>query len=201
MSKQEITKDLREKLSSYREHRIGVTKKKVLLLLLGGLSLSLSGSPRTSWKVLGALVNEWRELGRQSTERAINSLYASKLIEVKEESGGKLTLTLSENGKQRALTYDIVHMKISVPKVWDKLWRVISFDIPEDEKPVRDSLREHLFRLGFYELQKSVFIHPFECLDEIRYIAGLYGAGKYIRYILAVHVDNEVFLKNFFSIK
>src|SRR3989344_6630878 len=123
-------------------------------MLAGGLALSLSGSPRTSWKILGALAKEWRELGRQSAERAINSLYASKLLEVREGAEGALTLVLSEDGKRRALTYNLIHMKIKVPAVWDRMWRIISFDVPEHEKIIRDSLRGHLFRLNFYELHK-----------------------------------------------
>lgn len=200
MSTVEIAKNVRGRLATYKEHRIGTVKKQALLILLGGLSLSLSGSPRTSWKILGALIKEWRELGRQSAERVVNSLYASKLVEVKENANGTLTLVLSEKGRQRALTYDIVRMKIQTPPRWDNRWRIVSFDIPEDEKAARDSFREHLFRLGFYELHRSVFIHPFDCLEELLYIAGLYGVGTYIHFILAVHVDNEAKLKRFFGL-
>lgn len=201
MSKEERIGNIRDKLASHKEHRIGVAKKKALLLLFGGLSLGLSGSPKTSWKILGVLTREWKELGRQAAERAVNSLYSSKLVEVKENDDGTHTLTLSEKGRKKALRYDMVHMRIKIPSTWDRLWRIVSFDVPEDEKSTRDSLREHLFRLGFYELHKSVFIYPFECLDEIKFVAGLYDAGKYIRYILAIHVDNEEKLKKLFGLQ
>ncbi len=200
MSRKETLKNIRDRLARHRNHRIGAAKKKALLLLLSGLTLGLSGSPRTSWRILGALTNEWKELGRQAAERAVNSLYSSKLVEAKENNDGTLTLVLNEKGKKRALTYDTFRMKIKTPSTWDRLWRIVSFDVPEDEKPARDSLREHLFRLGFYELHKSVFIYPFECLDEIKFVAGLYDAGKYIHYILAIHVDSEEELKSFFGL-
>ncbi|KKW11619.1 MAG: Transcriptional regulator, PaaX family protein [Parcubacteria group bacterium GW2011_GWA2_49_9] len=199
MSKQEKMKEVRDKLARHKDCRIGIAKRKALLLLLGGLTLGLSGSPRTSWKIVQGMNKEWKELGRQAAERVVNSLYASELVEAKENADGTATLTLSEKGRKKALTYDIVRMKIPVPSRWDRLWRIVSFDVPEDEKSARDSLREHLFRLGFYELQKSVFIYPYECLSEIQFIAGLYNVGKYIRYILAVHIDNEKMLKDFFG--
>lgn len=180
---------------------MGVTKKKMLLLLLGGLSLGLSGSPRTSWKIIGAMTKEWGDLSRQAAERAINSLYASKLVGVKENNDGTITLILCEKGEKKALTYNLARMKIEVPSKWDELWRIISFDIPVDKKEVRDSLRGHLFRLGFFEIHQSLFIYPFECRNEVEYMVELYDARKYVRFILATNIDNELHLRKFFNME
>ena len=92
-------------------------------------------------------------------------------------------------------------MKIPVPSSWDKLWRIISFDIPEEKKPARDSIREKLLKIGFYELQDSVFIHPFDCFKEVEYIAEIYDVKECIRFILATYVDNEFQLKKFFKME
>src|SRR3989344_3159507 len=147
---EETVKNVRDRLARHNERRMGIAKKKVLLLLFGGLSLGLSGSPRTSWKLIGAMTKEWEELSRQATERAVNSLYASKLVAVKDNLDGTLTLVLSEDGKKKALQYNLHRMKIKKPPVWDKRWRMISFDIPEDEREARDAFREYLLNLGFY---------------------------------------------------
>src|SRR3989338_9411810 len=141
---QKTTKNIRDRLARYKERRMGIVKKRVLLLLFGGLSLGLSGSPRTSWKIIGGMTKEWKELSRQAAERAVNSLYASKLVAAEANDDGTLTLTLSEDGKKRALKYNLHRMKIQRPSVWDKLWRMISFDIPEDEREARDAFREHI---------------------------------------------------------
>ncbi len=179
---------------------MGVTKKKALLLLLGGLSLGLSGSPRTSWKIIGEMIKEWKELNRQVAERAINSLFASRLVDTKENKDGTFTLILSEKGKRKALTYDLVKMRVEKPTKWDRMWRLISFDVPVDKKEVRDSLREQLLRLGFYELHQSLFIHPFDCFKEITYIIELYDAHAYVRFASLNYIDNEVELRRFFKI-
>ena len=196
-----LLKDARGRLDRHKYRRMGITKKKVLLLLFGGLSLGLSGSPGTSWKIIGAMTKEWKELSRQAAERAINSLYASRLVGVRENEDGTITLILNEKGRNRALTYDIVRMKIEIPPKWDKQWRVISFDIPVDKKDVRDSLRGHLLRLGFFEMHQSLFIYPFECRKEIEYIVELYDARKYVRSMVATDIDNELHLKKFFHIE
>jgi hypothetical protein len=201
VASQETAENIRNRLARHKERRMGIAKKKVLMLLFGGLALGLSGSPRTSWKVIGGMVKEWKELSRQAAERAVNSLYASKLVSVKENYDGTLTLVLSEDGRKKALRYNLNRMKIQKPSVWDKRWRMISFDIPEDEREARDAFREHLLNLGFYELHRSFFIYPFPCAQEIEYIIELYDLRKYVRVITATHIDNELAVKKFFGLQ
>ncbi len=198
---EETKKSVRGRLASYRERRMGIAKKKALLLLFGGLSLGLSGSPRTSWKIIGALTKEWKELGRQASERAVNSLYASRLVGAVANPDGSFTLTLNDNGRKRALKYDLHRMKIQRPPLWDTRWRMVSFDIPEKDREARNALRGHLLRLGFYEQHQSFFIYPFDCRGEIEYLIELYNLRKYVRFILAVSIDNDYVVKKFFGLE
>ncbi len=196
---EDVSKNIRNRVARHKERRMGTTKKKVLLLLLGGLSLGLSGSPRTSWKIIGAMTKEWKELNKQAAERAVNSLYASKLVGARDNPDRTFTLILNDDGKKKALTYDLTRMKIEIPTVWDNLWRMISSDIPEDKKSMRDDIREHFLELGFYELHDSVFVYPFDCFKEVEYISELYDVRKHIRFIIATYIDNEPQLKKFFK--
>lgn len=41
---------------------------------------------------------------------------------------------------------------------WDGKWRIVSFDIPEEKRIVRNLLRRNLKKWGFKHLQKSVWI-------------------------------------------
>lgn len=176
---------------------LGVTQKKVLLLLFGGLALGLSGSPRRYFKVLKAIQKEWQEIDRQVLRKAIKSLYESKLIKEKQNSDGTVTLVLTEKGKEKALVYDLDNMKIKKPKQWDKKWRVVLFDIPEKIKKTREAVRNHLKNLGFYEFQKSVFVYPYDCRDEIEYIIEFYDIRRFVRFIIADSIDNELHLKKY----
>lgn len=197
----ETIKAVKARLASQKGRRVGGVQRKILLLLVGGLTLGLSGSPRSYWKIVGSLRKEWRHLSKQAAERAINALYASRLVAVKENADRTFTLVLAEKGKRRALTYDLSRMRIQEPQKWDGQWRLVAFDVPIDKKAVRDSLRGHFLRLGFYEFQQSLFFHPFDCLQEITYITELYDARKYVRFMLVSHVDNERDVKNFFGMK
>lgn len=178
----------------------GETQKKILLLLMGGLALGLSGSPARSFKILKEIKKEWKEIERQSLRRAIKSLYQSKLIKEEENPDGTITMILTDKGKEKALTYNLDEMAIKKPKQWDGKWRIVLFDIPEKMRKIRDAFRHHLNQLEFYEFQKSVFIHPFDCRDEIDYLIEFYNARKFIRFIIAESLDNELHLKTHFKL-
>ena len=180
--------------------RIGNMKKKVLLLLLAGLALGLTRSPKKHWWILKQIPKEWRKENRQALQRAIHSLYTSHLIQEENHKDGTTTLVLSENGKQKALRFNIDEMEIKKPAQWDRKWRIVMFDIPEKLKKLRDSLRFHFQEIGLNELQKSVLVYPYPCNNEIEFILELYNARKYVRFILAEKIDNELHLKKKFNL-
>lgn len=178
---------------------LGDTQRKILLLLLGGLALGLSRSPKTSFKIIEGIKEEWKEINRQSLRRAIRSLYKSKLIDEKQNKDGTIILILTDKGKQKALAYDLDEMKIKKPEKWDKKWRVVLFDIPDNRKKIREALRGHLKNMQFYEFQESVFVHPYDCEDEINYLIEFYDIRKFVRFIVAESLDNELHLKHHFK--
>lgn len=174
-------------------------QRKILLLMLGGIALGLSGSPKGYFRVLRAIKREWG-LDKKRLNDAIRLLYKSKLVSEKMNKDGTLTLVLTGKGKEIALTYDIEKMEIKKPLRWDKKWRIVIFDVPEPLKKKRDALRHRLKKLGFFKLQKSVFVHPFDCFGEIEYIIEFYQIRRYVRFIIATSIDNELHLKNKFQL-
>lgn len=179
---------------------LGETSQKIILLLCGGLTLGLSGSPRNYFRILKAMGKEWEDIERRSLHRAIKNLYSSKIIDIKEDKDGITTLILTEKGKQKALRYDLANITVPEMKKWDNKWRVVLFDIPETRKKIRDALRFHLKKMGFFEFQKSVFAHPFECKDEIDYLIEFYDIRRYVRLLVAETIDNELHLKKHFNL-
>ncbi len=180
--------------------KIGPIQKKILLMLLGGFVLGASRNPKQYWKVVGALKYEWKKIDRQSLERAINALYESKLISEKTNNDGSVTMILNSNGKRKALTYNLETIEIKKPEKWDGKWRVVVSDVPEKLRKMRSSLRFHLYKLGFYPLQKSVFVHPYECQKEIEFITEWYRGRKFVRFITAEKIDNELEIKKYFNL-
>jgi hypothetical protein len=180
--------------------RIGVTQQKILLLLLGGLALGLSGTSSRYFKVAKEIGREWKKIERRQFQRSLKSLYESQLIEAIEHRDGTTELVLSKEGKRVALRYNLENLKIKQPPRWDKKWRMVMFDIPEKQKRLRRTLNFHLHELEFYPYQKSVFVHPFECSKEIEFVLEFYNARKYVRFVEATHLDNELHMKSHFGL-
>jgi len=90
----------------------GKNQQKLLLLLMGGLIMALSRNPRQYFRILKVIGKGYAEIEQQALKNAIVALYKSKIIEQKENSDGSLTIILTENGKRKALTYQIDEMKI-----------------------------------------------------------------------------------------
>lgn len=180
--------------------RLGSTQQKIMLLLFSGLALGLSYSPKKHLRIIRGIGKEWGKINQQGLNRAVSALYRSRLIKETHHPDGTTSLILSKAGKQEALRFDLMNMVINKPKLWDKKWRLVLFDIPEPEKKLRDTFRWHLKQLGLFEFQKSVFIFPYDCRRELDFLIEYYDARKYVRYIVADSVDNALDIKRRFNL-
>lgn len=174
-------------------------KEKILLLLLGGLAFGCSYTPQNQWRVIKTISAEWKKINKKELYAEIHKLYRSKLLKRMQNSDGTITFVLTQKGKMRAITYNFNNMKIEKDK-WDGKWRFIIFDIPEKIRVGRDALRKKVKELGFYELQKSVFVFPYKCEDEINFIIEFFDMRKYVRYGIIDSIDNEIHLKKIFEL-
>ncbi len=178
---------------------LSLTKQKILLLLLAGVALGLSYTPNRQGKIIKSFSKEWKNIEQRRINEEIRELYKSKLVEAQQNKDGSTTLVLTDKGKMKTLTYHFATMKISKAQ-WDGQWRVVVFDIPEKIRHGRDALRQKLRELGFYELQKSVFVIPYSCEQEIEFAIEYFGLKKYARYGVLSHIDNDFHLRKIFNL-
>ena len=174
-------------------------KRKILLLLYSGLALGFNYNPRRQWYIIESAAREWRKIEAAQLRGQINELYRSKLIKKQRNKGGSYSLTLSDRGKLKVLTYNLDKNKRKYGD-WDNKWRMVVFDIPEKMRSSRNILRDRLKYVGFYELQKSVFVFPHDCRDEIEFIVEFYNLRKYVRFAVLDSIDNGFHLKSVFNL-
>ena len=92
-------------------------------------------------------------------------------------------------------------LEIKRPKRWDGKWRIVIFDISQLKKFYRELFRGKLKELGFYPLQKSVWIHPFECRDEIEVLREFFGLTQdEVRLVVAENIEKDDWLREIFEI-
>lgn len=84
------------------------------------------------------------------------------------------------------------------PEKWDGIWRVIAYDIPKKYSKERNYFQRKLSQSGFARLQKSVWIIPFECKENIAVFAQNVGISPYVLYLTTEEVpENEKYLIRF----
>lgn len=170
--------------------------KQILLLLLAG---ALTTSPKASqriWSEIFRLCLGSKKLPKATTAAMVRQrfhyLKRSQLISWREISDGRVKIELTKMGRRKALEYKLHEIKIVKPRHWDRKWRIVIFDIPESYRRGRDALRGKLKELGFLQLQKSVWIHPYPCEDEIDFIAQIFGVDQYLFLAEAVIRPDQV---------
>lgn len=179
--------------------KIGNLKKKIIILLGTGIALGTSRSMSKQFEILGAAAKEWQSISRNSLKRSLLGLYSARLIDLRPK-GDAFEIILSKSGKRESARFDLDNLKIKKEK-WDGRWRLVMSDIPEKIKKVREALRFHFKKIGLVEYQKSVFITPFRCEREVKFICEFYQARKHVRFIVADVIDDEEKMKKEFGIR
>ena len=96
------------------------------------------------------------------------------LIDYQQQTSGNYELHITKQGRARELKARLDNLMITKPPKWDKKWRLVMFDIPEDRRKSRSNLSQKLRQLNFYQLQKSVWVYPYPCQKEVATIKEAY---------------------------
>ena len=110
---------------------------------------------------------------------------------------------LTDKGRGVLLKFDIDDLKLPDfnPQKWDGIWRVLIFDIPELTRAVRNLFRSKIQELGFYTLQKSVYVTPVACEKEIDELATLLRIKNGVDIIHASKLGRkELAVRKFFGV-
>jgi len=139
------------------------------------------------------------KFGGRRVGKSLSYLQKSKILEVSYKDNEAM-VSLTAEGQKRLNKYNIDEIKVKKPKKWDKLWRLVFFDVPERYRPARDYLRFKLKELGFHQMQKSVWVHPYPCEDEIDYICNVYEIKPFVNVAVVQRIGKEAELKRLFRL-
>lgn len=96
-------------------------------------------------------------------------------------------IILTQKGMERVLKTAL--KKVKKKKRRDGNWLMLIFDIPEKKRKLRDLLRENLQILGFKLLQKSIWVCPYDILEQVQGIIQKYNLEKYVKIFLIKEVE------------
>lgn len=175
-----------------------LTRVVLAVLLIAG-TLTVAVMAPNIFSVMGKQKRLRRYTNRQ-IGAALYGLRRRNIIEFIKEEDGEITIKLNykEKDKIKKFAFDI----LSIPKLkkWDGKWRAVIFDVPVQFNAARRAMMLKLKELGFYQLQKSVWVHPFPCEDEILFVASIFNIEKFINILVAEKILKEADLKKTFKL-
>ena len=156
-------------MSGMRQKSLG---KEILKTLATGVVLCVVlGSPAGTRRILYGIKREWK---KKLALQALDRLQRRKLIDYRFKKNGEMYIVLTGAGQKKVRQFYFDELAPLKPKRWDKKWRIILSDIPERHKKARDALRHKYHEWLFYPLQKSVYVYPYPCEDEITIIRDIF---------------------------
>jgi len=176
-----------------------ITKEILQYLLISGAICVAASSTYFWWRIWLNIFK--KKYPKKRFNNTFDYLRKRGLIEIRRKNHD-IEIALSEKGREKTIKLQIDELKIKKPEKWDEKWRIVIFDIMEVKKIIRNAFRRKLKELGFYPLQKSVWVCPYPCEKEIGILRKFLGVGgESIKLIVAEHIENDGFLRKFFDLE
>jgi len=130
---------------------------------------------------------------------SLRNLSKRGYVQVIGEKNNVTKVKLTNKGQNRVKKFNLDELSLRTPKHWDRRWRVLIFDIPNTKTRARGAFQKKVKELGLHQLQKSVWIHPYDFEDEVLFTANVFGVESFIE-ILTVEkfLHEKIIMKKFF---
>lgn len=110
-------------------------------------------------------------------------------------------IRLTARGIERAQSYELEGLSIPRQEPWDGRWRLILWDIPEAQRPVRDQLRYLFTKLGLYQVRRSMWVTPYPCREQVEYLKSTLDLEANLLFLEATYLDGSAALRRHFNVR
>ncbi len=136
-----------------------------------------------------------KKQGKKRVTKILTKLEKNGLIIL---GGEKIILT--NRGKQLQKIINLEEIILNKPTIWNGIWQIISYDIPENNRHNRDYFRHTIERWGFKKVQKSLWVYPFDCREEIAVLAEELNILPHIMLMNTNKMPNQNVLEEYFNL-
>lgn len=177
-----------------------VTMKGVLGLMLEvGDILLPAGSRLEAWRrSKGLKLIDWEKHFPSQVERVVGRLARKGWVDRQETAAG-IKIIITGAGRKQVLLFKLEELQPKKGK-WDGKWRLAFFDVEEVKRKKRDDLRRYLKKLGFWQMQRSVWVCPYDCEDEVKYLREVLGVPHEVKLGVLEKVENDRELREIFGL-
>lgn len=123
----------------------------------------------------------------QKTKGTLSALLKEDLIE---KSAEELKYRLTEKGYQ-AICLEFPFFRF-LKGEWDGLWRIISYEIPEKKREIRDRLRREMRGWGLGPWHRSFWLTPHPIISNLKDLVYGKEEEKYIQAFESTHVFGDM---------
>lgn len=159
------------------------TKILLLLFLYSDVNFSYTLLTKTLQDIFDITLN-------QKTRGTLSALLKEGLIEKSEAPGEENQYRLTEKGFSR-LCFEFPFFRF-IRFEWDGLWRVISYEIPETKRDIRDRLRREMRGWGLGPWHRSFWLTPHPVISELKDLVYGKEEEKYIQAFESTHVFGDM---------
>lgn len=183
----------------FKKPKDQIAKDILIALAASGVIAVAATSPFFFINLLRALKREKRYQHRNAYS-AFYRLKKEGCLYIKKRNH-QMYVSLTEKGRKKAGRFQINHLAIKKPKHWDSKWRIIFFDVEEKHRSKREALRGFLKQLNLHQIQKSVWIHPYDCRDETNLLRDFFGLShKELRLIVSDDIGDDKEIRAYFNL-
>jgi len=125
---------------------------------------------------------------KEQIENAFNSLKRTGYL-IKKKINNQDRYFLTRKGIEKILKIKIKQKVREGTRKFRNKYLIVIFDIPEEKKKLRDIFRLELKKLKFEQLQKSVWVVPYDVFKELMGFVRFYNLDSYVKFMLAEKVN------------
>jgi hypothetical protein len=114
----------------------------------------------------------------------------------------ELMLKLTSKGQRLLEKLGFQRLRVKNLNKWDRKWWLVAADIPTKEYRLSaDNFRKKIKQMGFYFLQRTLWLYPYNPTKEIEFVANHFNIGRFVTVmeINRLDQDDEKKLKTFFK--
>lgn len=142
---------------------------------------------------------QWQKFNLPRLKYILKRLYRQNVIKASEKDGFPV-IKLTEQGKLKCLSYKLETMAIQPPPQWDHKWRLIIYDISKFRTRQQHMFRRMLKKLKMLPLQRSVYLTPYPCKNEIAFLREYFGVEEEVLYIIVDQLENQEAYQKYFGL-